>query len=344
MLLFFGILTSANFLLSQYVTGKNITLYVALNERWSHDILNVEFILAENESNPLLKLSEFCATYDLDFKLCNSMWNELKNQRPSLNDFELQFLQNTQTANWQPKTSRAAPLHARNEAQFLEAVTRSFSLPYQFISDKFDTFDRFRSIHPPLETAVDMRELKSSGSTQDNTEVRYILQRDYHNYETMYSLFLQPISRELEMRNKLNSDDHPLRERARIMEIGIGNGLSVLAWKSLFGENNLFLAVAELDARKAGQIATNSHYTGDHVHYLIGDQGNLSTLNAWIRESCTKANHNETEEVRCDADLAYDAIIDDGSHRSADLLGSFTVLFDRALRPGGVYFLEGELF
>jgi hypothetical protein len=40
----------------------------------------------------------------------------------------------------------------------------------------------------------------------------------------------------------------------------------------------------------------------------------------------------------------FDVIIDDGSHNSRDVLASFQFLFQRALKPGGTYFIEDTIF
>jgi hypothetical protein len=49
-----------------------------------------------------------------------------------------------------------------------------------------------------------------------------------------------------------------------------------------------------------------------------GDQGNVTVLNRWIKESGGK----------------FHVIIDDGGHRNSQIKTSFDVLFEKALLPG----------
>ena len=59
------------------------------------------------------------------------------------------------------------------------------------------------------------------------------------------------------------------------------------------------------------------------LHALVGDQANRTDLRRWIVESGG----------------GFNAVIDDGSHRNADILASFEELWPHVL-PGGVYFIE----
>ena len=65
--------------------------------------------------------------------------------------------------------------------------------------------------------------------------------------------------------------------------------------------------------------------TGDK--FLIGDQGNQTTLKQWI-----DASHAESTK--------FDVIIDDGGHENAQIYESFNALFGPALVDGGLYFIE----
>ena len=60
-----------------------------------------------------------------------------------------------------------------------------------------------------------------------------------------------------------------------------------------------------------------------NINVLVGDQGNSSVLDSWLRQSGG----------------AFDIVIDDGSHQNAHMLSSFHKLWPE-VKPGGFYFIE----
>jgi hypothetical protein len=57
---------------------------------------------------------------------------------------------------------------------------------------------------------------------------------------------------------------------------------------------------------------------------LVGDQGDIPTLHKWVQQTGG----------------GFDFIIDDGGHTNPQQLSSFMVLFQHALKPGGLYVIE----
>lgn len=58
--------------------------------------------------------------------------------------------------------------------------------------------------------------------------------------------------------------------------------------------------------------------------YVTGDQANQATLEKWLET--TKGG--------------FDVILDDGGHTNPQIWNSFQFLFYKALKPGGIYFIE----
>jgi hypothetical protein len=98
-----------------------------------------------------------------------------------------------------------------------------------------------------------------------------------------------------------------------------GPGASLNLWKKVLEKNRYDLWFAELSQR----CVDNYQLQLDGVQILVGDQGNITTLQAWVRQS--KGN--------------FDVIIDDGGHKNSQIMASLTVLWS-LLKPGGYYFLE----
>jgi hypothetical protein len=57
---------------------------------------------------------------------------------------------------------------------------------------------------------------------------------------------------------------------------------------------------------------------------ISGDQGDKATVESWVAKSGGQ----------------FHVIIDDGGHKNAQIKTSFDVLFEQALLPGGLYFIE----
>lgn len=112
----------------------------------------------------------------------------------------------------------------------------------------------------------------------------------------------------------------------KLFEIGLGcnmeygPGKSARLWRGYLPNANIWFA--EYD--KACILAHKSRLGKLNVHVVSGDQANVTDLNRWVQE--TGGN--------------FDVIIDDGGHQNRQIYNSFTVLFQKALLPGGLYFIE----
>merc|ERR1719223_912846 len=130
-----------------------------------------------------------------------------------------------------------------------------------------------------------------------------------HKYQTMYGMFLMSLK----------------GQPVKFLEIGLGcdmtygPGARVALWKDLLLQAELWEAEYNQEcvesSRAKGQL--------NGVHTLVGDQGDVGTVQRWVVESGGN----------------FDVIIDDGGHRNTQIRTSFDVLWP-TLKPGGVYFLE----
>ena len=130
-----------------------------------------------------------------------------------------------------------------------------------------------------------------------------------HHYHWAYDKYLTPIR----------------HSRVKFLEIGLGcdmaygAGRSAQVWKTFFSSPQTEIWQADVDS---GCVQKWSNMLGDRV--LVGDQGNLTTLKKWVSD--TGGN--------------FDIVIDDGGHSFVQQLNSFLYLFQNAVRPGGMYFIE----
>lgn len=132
-----------------------------------------------------------------------------------------------------------------------------------------------------------------------------------HTYQTMYGQFLLPY--------------YHIIPNMKMLEIGLGcdmkygPGASVAMYKKLFPEAELW--EAEFDAK----CVENSKAAGqlDGIHTLVGDQGNNTVLDSWIKTSGGN----------------FDVVIDDGGHQNCQIWHSFEKLWP-TVKPGGLYFIE----
>jgi hypothetical protein len=127
-----------------------------------------------------------------------------------------------------------------------------------------------------------------------------------HAYHHMYHLYLRWMK----------------HKPVRLLEIGLGctmntGSASIELWQKYFPEVDLYMA--DIDTACAAKV---QHLLKNKV--LIGDQGSKTDLLRWTEESGG----------------AFDVIVDDGSHNPLHQLQSFNVLFEHALKPGGIYFIE----
>jgi hypothetical protein len=132
-----------------------------------------------------------------------------------------------------------------------------------------------------------------------NSSTRGRLVRKYSNYFDIYDRYLE--------RFKGRS--------ARILEIGVQHGGSLLMWDAYFDGDATIFGVDILPACK--------QFEADNIHIYIGDQSDDEFMSRLV------------------ADIgSVDAIIDDGSHVSRHQIDTFRRLFYHLLRDGGVYICE----
>ena len=130
-----------------------------------------------------------------------------------------------------------------------------------------------------------------------------------HHYHNAYQKYLMPL-RSLKI---------------KFLEIGLGcdmlygPGKSARLWKELFRHPSTEIWEAEVDVKCASKWNKTMNN-----RILTGDQADEDTLRNWIS---TSGGH-------------FDIIIDDGGHTFKQQLTSLKVLFNEALRPGGIYFME----
>ena len=118
----------------------------------------------------------------------------------------------------------------------------------------------------------------------------------------------------------------PLRQaKIKFLEIGLGcdmhygPGKSALLWRELFVHPSTEIWEAEVNvdcAAKWNETMKN--------RILTGDQADETTLRKWIATTGGE----------------FDVIIDDGGHTYSQQMTSFRILFDSALKAGGIYFME----
>ena len=106
----------------------------------------------------------------------------------------------------------------------------------------------------------------------------------------------------------------PLRERdVTLLEIGVDRGGSLLLWRDYFARGT----VVGLDIRAVP--------AAERINVYEGSQDDAALLH---RIASERAPHG------------FDVVIDDGSHLARHAQASFRHLFDRHLRPGGIYAIE----
>lgn len=109
----------------------------------------------------------------------------------------------------------------------------------------------------------------------------------------------------------------PLREQTiTLLEIGVQNGGSLETWSNYFNNATLLIG-CDIDPKCA-----ELRYEDPRVKVVVGD-ANVGTTFAAINAICNQ----------------FDVVIDDGSHKSNDVLNSFVNYFPM-VKPGGVYVVE----
>lgn len=98
-----------------------------------------------------------------------------------------------------------------------------------------------------------------------------------------------------------------------LLEIGVWEGASCRAWKDYFPKANIF----------GVDLEYKPQYNEQRIFMIKADQSNQEDLDRL-------------------AEVPYDIIVEDGSHRGEDQLKSFETLFP-SLKAGGLYVLEDLL-
>lgn len=181
-----------------------------------------------------------------------------------------------------------------------------------------------------------------SGATNDGSKAFYELAMrathpfvvdkvKEHAYQEMYGTFLLPRIDHI----------HEAKRSFRFMEIGLGCSIpakkkGIDVWNEIFHLDSNdssdkvstptdVVWIAELKRKcvskmvKAGNVPENLQN-----QFVYGDQSDVSTLQQWV---------NITGG-------SFDAIIDDGSHINDHIYTSLIFLWNHALAPGGMYFIE----
>lgn len=109
----------------------------------------------------------------------------------------------------------------------------------------------------------------------------------------------------------------PYRHKeVRLLEIGVQNGGSLEIWSRYFEKGILFLGC------DINQECGSLHYEDPRIKVVTGDVNNGDTRRSIIQQS-----------------HAFEIIIDDGSHLSADIIRAFSNYFDN-VNDGGVFVVE----
>ena len=122
-----------------------------------------------------------------------------------------------------------------------------------------------------------------------------------------WSLYLSEYARLFkEFRNK----------KISLLEIGIQNGGSLEVWSEYFERAKILIGC------DINPDCANLNFHDPRIRVIVGD-----------------ANSSEVKSELYQASAEYDIIIDDGSHKSSDIVKSF-VLYFPALAMGGIYIVE----
>ena len=141
-----------------------------------------------------------------------------------------------------------------------------------------------------------------------------------HRYQEMYGRFLMPI---VKYRHRKN-------ESLKLFEIGLGcgdhkvlgTGASAQLWLSVLSPHDI-LWFAEFDKECVDSLRAKGKIS-DRLNIVTGDQEDIPTLEQWVSRTGGE----------------FDIIIDDGGHNNNQIFNTFNVLFHKALKPGGLYFVE----
>ncbi|MDH3902051.1 MAG: class I SAM-dependent methyltransferase, partial [Xanthomonadales bacterium] len=109
----------------------------------------------------------------------------------------------------------------------------------------------------------------------------------------------------------------PYRDRpVRVLEIGVQNGGTLEIWAKYFPQAKVLIG-CDIDPACA-----ELEFDDPRINVIIGD-----------------VNNDRTQAEISAASIEFDIIVDDGSHRSGDIIRSFGLLFPK-LALGGSYVIE----
>ena len=112
----------------------------------------------------------------------------------------------------------------------------------------------------------------------------------------------------------------------KLLEIGTGCAMTNGRFSSPELWRNLFPAIelwgADFDEACIQKYSDRVHEL--KLNVLIGDQADIYVLQRWVNVSGG----------------GFDVIIDDGGHTNMQMYNTFITMFDLALKPGGVFFME----
>lgn len=109
----------------------------------------------------------------------------------------------------------------------------------------------------------------------------------------------------------------PIKDQSiNLLEIGIQNGGSLEIWSKFFPNHNSIVG-CDINPKCEKLV-----YDSTKIKVIVGD-----------------ANHEQTKEKIIDLSAEYDLVIDDGSHRSSDIVKSFVNYFP-LLKDDGIYIIE----
>lgn len=133
-----------------------------------------------------------------------------------------------------------------------------------------------------------------------------------HKYFLMYGRYLVPVA-ELHKKEGMKT--------LKFLEIGLGCNMEyVKIWRELLGPT-AEIWEAEYNKDCVDKSLAEGKLAG--INLLIGDQGNATVVNRWVKESGGN----------------FDVIIDDGGHFNIQIMTSLEILWPQ-LNPGGFYFIE----
>lgn len=117
----------------------------------------------------------------------------------------------------------------------------------------------------------------------------------------------------------------PYRDKKiNFLEIGLAYGESLEMWWEYFGGMDSKASIYGVD-RTSSQIYSDKFKEGGYK--------NDGRFTIWINDATTPAFRNQIE------DMKLDVVIDDGSHRFSDQVGTFTLL-KNCMNKGGIYIIE----